>query len=227
MISVGAFTQKTLHTTLRGSVAFIVVLSVLSTCDPTYTSLILGGVVSFVGELFRVATAGYGYQVGELSLRGPYRFVRHPHFLGTALLYFGLAIAGRNSYVMSFAMIAMTFAFRADVKRDELRLERHLGPRFADYRAQVPAFVPQLYPAAPELEDKRGFSLEYALFRGRHRELDAWLGLGGAFGLMAIARVVPSKDMFHLVVVITGILYLLGRGMYFGVLKRTRRTAAL
>lgn len=216
--------ERTLHATPRGAIAFMVVVGVLATADPTLTSLAIGGIVSFTGEILRVLTAGYGYKVGELSLRGPYRFVRHPHFLGTALLYFGLCIAGRHPYVMAFALIAMTFAFRADVKRDEGRLARHLGPRFADYRAQVPAFVPQLYPAPAELEDKRGFSLEIAVLKGRHRELDALLGLAAAFALLATARLVPAKDMFHLVVVITGCLYLLGRGVYFGVLRKTRRS---
>src|SRR5690606_32282547 len=126
-------------------------------------------------------------------------------------------------YVMAIALIAMTFAFRADVRRDEARLARHLGPRFADYRAQVPAFVPQLYPAPRESDDKRGFSLEYAVLRGRHRELDALLGLLGAFALLAMARLIPAKDMFHLGVVITASLYLLGRGVYFGVLRKARR----
>lgn len=222
-----ALMERKFHATLRGVIAFAIVIAVLAKADPTLASLAIGGAVCLIGEAFRVATSGYGYKVGELSLRGPYRFVRHPHFLGTALLYFGLCIVGRDPYVMAFALIAMTFAFRADVRRDEERLQRHLGPRFADYRAQVPAFVPQLYPAPRELEDKRGFSLEYAIFRGRHRELDALLGLVCAFGLLAVARLVPSKDMFHLVVVLAGILYLVGRTIYFSNVKRNRRSAAV
>jgi protein-S-isoprenylcysteine O-methyltransferase Ste14 len=218
--------ERVWRATPRGAIAFVIVLAVLATAEPTLTSLAIGGAACLMGELLRIATAGYGYQIGELSLRGPYRLVRHPHFLGTALLYFGLCIAGRSPYVMAFAIVAMTFLFRADVRRDEARLQRHLGPKFADYRAQVPAFVPQLYPVPAATEDKRGFSLEIAVLRGRHRELDALLGLVAAFGLLALARLVPAKDMFHLGVVVTGSLYLLGRGLYFGFMKPDRSSRA-
>lgn len=213
-----------LRATRRGTVAFLIIVAVFATADPTLTSLGIGGVMATLGELLRLVTAGYGYKIGELSINGPYRFVRHPYFLGTVLIYFGLCVAGRDPYVMAAALLAMTFAFRADVRFDEARLARHLGPRFSEYRARVPAFIPQLVPVPGRPEDNQMFSLEYALLKGHHRELDALLGLAAAFALLYGSRFIPAKDLFHLGIVITGMLYVTGRGVYFGVLRRARRS---
>jgi hypothetical protein len=211
-----------LRTTPRGAAEFLIVVAVFATCDPTPMSLIVGGATCAVGELARIAAAGFGYNVGELSLRGPYRLVRHPYFLGSALLFLGLSLAGRNAYVAGGATLLLILVYRHSYRHDEDRLAVRLGPRFADYRERVPAFIPQLLPAPAMPQDNRQFSLEYALLRGRHRELDALLGLGLAFGLFALAAWTVSKDLFHLSVVAVVGVYLTGRFIYYGVARRRR-----
>src|SRR5205823_5402883 len=98
-------------------------------CEPTPTSLVIGGAFCALGELARLAAAGYGYKFGELSLRGPYRFVRHPYFLGSALLFIGLCIAGRSAWVTAAAAVALALAYRRSYRQDEARLAARLGPR--------------------------------------------------------------------------------------------------
>lgn len=215
-----SFQKRWLHTSSRGIAEFLIVVGVFALGDPTAVSLVIGGIISAAGEFIRIVTAGYGYKVGELTLRGPYRFVRHPYFLGNALLYFGLCVAARNPWVMGFAILAMSVTYRRELKRDEGRWAQHLGPRFADYRARVPAFLPQLWPLAPERTDKRGFSLESAIFTGRHREFDALLGLAIAFGLLYLCYRIVQKDLFQLGVLAAVGLYLIGRIIYYGFAKR-------
>lgn len=212
--------QSQFRTSLRGAVEFVVVAAAFALCDPTLLSLAVGGVIVVVGELLRIMAAGYGYNVGELSISGPYRFVRHPYFLGSALVFFGICIVARDPYVMGFAIIALTLVYRREFRRGEERLAKFLGPRFAEYKDRVPAILPQLLPARANLTDKHLFSLEYAILRGRHRELDSLLGLALAFGLFFLAHWLTAKDLFHLGVVITVSLYLVGRLIYFGVAKR-------
>lgn len=207
----------------RGAAEFLVVALVLTTADPTPRSLLVGGIVTLLGELLRIITAGYGLKLGELSVRGPYRFMRHPYFVGTALAYLGLCLAGRNPYAMATALLVMTMTFRFVSHKDEARLEARLGPEFQTYRARVPAFLPRLVPESKHIDksaDARGFSLRLSLLTGRHRELDAALGFICTYGLLYLCYRTSAKDLFHLVVMITLALYLIGRFVYVGYYRR-------
>ncbi len=219
--------QDNFRTTLRGGIEFALMVLAFALCDPTPQSLAVGGAVSFVGELLRIMAAGYGYNLGELSVSGPYRFVRHPYFLGSALLFLGICIAARDPYVMGVAVMTLTVLYRWEFRRGEERLAKFLGPRFAEYKDRVPAFLPQLVPARRNLTDKHSFSLDYAILRGRHRELDALLGLALAFGLLFLGHWLTAKDLFHLGVVLTVGLYLVGRFIYFRVAKRRAESGRL
>jgi protein-S-isoprenylcysteine O-methyltransferase Ste14 len=215
-----------LHVTPRGIVEALVVLGAFALCDPTLTSIVLGGAVCFLGEVCRIAAAGYGYQQGEMALRGPYRFVRHPYFLGTALLYFGLGLAARDPWVMGLAIFGLALTSRADVRRDEARLERRLGPEFAQYRALVPAFVPRLVPLAASAADHHGFSFDTAILKGRHRELDALLGLALAIGLFYLCMVLRGPAWFHVVATVAVGVYLAGRLLYHGLSRKPAEPVA-
>jgi hypothetical protein len=215
--------RDVLRTTPRGLVEFLVVAATFAAADPTTPSLVIGGAVSVTGELLRLTAAGYGYNLGELSLRGPYRFVRHPYFLGSALLFTGLALSARSAVVLAFSLLALGAAYGLSVRRDEAKQARRLGPAFADWRARVPAFIPQLVPAVVGVGDKHSFSLEYAVLRGRHRELDALVGLLLAFGLMWVAGWTQQKTLYHGVVLGVVALYVVCRFIYYGAAKRRGR----
>jgi len=208
----------------RRALEFIVVAAAFMLADPTGTSLVLGAGLSLVGELLRVAAAGYGYNISALPAKGPYRFVRHPYFMGSALLFLGLCLAARDPFVMAFAVLAMTLTYRVDVRREEGRLAGRLGPRFAEYRDRVPAFLPQLVPAPLPNDDNHRFSFEYAVLRGHHRELDALLALAVSLGLLYLCYCLPAKDLFRLGVVITVGLYVGGRFIYCAMTGLTGRS---
>jgi protein-S-isoprenylcysteine O-methyltransferase Ste14 len=212
--------------TPRGVIEFATVAAVLLLGDPTPTSLVVGGVISAVGELLRIVAAGYGYNLGEMSVRGPYRYVRHPHFLGSALLFVGLCVASRQPFVAGGALTALALLYRFAVRADEVRCKLRLGPRYADYRAKVPAFMPTIWPPVAAEHDGRAFSLRYALFAGRHREFNAVLGLAAAFGLLYLAQSLPSRDVYQLGMSAMLGVYLVGRILYFSLLRRPGRRPA-
>jgi hypothetical protein len=197
--------------TPRGVIELATAAAVLLLGDPTPTSLVIGGVISGVGELLRIVAAGYGYNIGEVSVRGPYRFVRHPHFLGSALLFVGLCVAARQPWVAGGALTALLLLYRMAVRVDEARFKHHLGPRYADYRAKVPAFLPALWPAVAAEDDGRRFSLRYALFAGRHREFNAVLGVAAAYALLYVSQWLPNRDGFELGVGVALGVYVVGR----------------
>lgn len=155
--------------------------------QPTPQSLLIGLVVSVAGEALRIITAGYGYRLGELSVRGPYRFVRHPYFLGTALFHIGMWLAAREVYIIGIGMALMCIVNQRALAHDEERLRRHLGPRYVEYLVAVPSFLPRLWPVAAGDLDERRFSLRTAVLTGRHHELPALLWLLGFYGCSALA----------------------------------------
>jgi hypothetical protein len=213
---------RRLHTTRRAACEYALIALAFYRADPTPTSLAVGAGVAACGEALRITTAGYGYKVGELTMRGPYRFVRHPYFLGTALIVVGIALGARDVYAVAAAIVGLTLMFRWTMALDEARWERFLGPAFARYRVSVPAFVPRLWGVRAE-PDNRGFSLQYAVFRGRHRELDALIALALAFGLLWVSSYTTRKALWHGAVLATAVLYPVVRFLYY---SRARRYVA-
>ena len=223
MLKAPAQLKEIIHASPRAVTEFVIAVAVLVTAEPTASSMIVGAVVSLTGELVRITAAGYGYNAGEVSVRGPYRFVRHPYFFGTTLLYMGICLAGRDPYVMGLALLLLTLSFRRGIKRDDQRYATFLGVRFTTYRADVPAFMPRLWPAAAEASGptaSRGFSLESAILTGRRRELDALIGLVVGYGLLFLCYKLTGRDLFHWAVVVTVGLYLIGRCFYYGFLRK-------
>jgi protein-S-isoprenylcysteine O-methyltransferase Ste14 len=79
-----------------------------------------------------------------LITTGPYRFVRHPIYLGLTVLATGNAL-GFGSYLAFLIVltgIVPTFVWRARV--EELQLSHTFGERFALYRRQTKMIIPHL-----------------------------------------------------------------------------------
>jgi protein-S-isoprenylcysteine O-methyltransferase Ste14 len=211
------FLARRFHATRQGAFVFLAIGALLTTAQPTVQSLMIGALCVGLGEMLRIVTAGYGYTVGEISRRGPYRFVRHPYFLGTALVMIGLAAAGRNAWVVTLTLTGMALVLREDIRIDERRYQRVFGPSYDLYRAQVPALIPRLWGIEKEPGDQRNFSLEWAIFKGRHRELDAVLGLLAAFAALFAMKEVTNPAFLHAGAFVLGVLLVLSRMIYVAV----------
>jgi protein-S-isoprenylcysteine O-methyltransferase Ste14 len=79
-----------------------------------------------------------------LVTTGPYRLVRHPIYLGLALLAVGqaLAFASWPALAIALAGIVPTFAWRA--RAEESLLSRTFGERYAVYRRRTKMIIPHL-----------------------------------------------------------------------------------
>jgi protein-S-isoprenylcysteine O-methyltransferase Ste14 len=79
-----------------------------------------------------------------LVTTGPYRLVRHPIYLGLALLALGQALAFASWSALTIVVfgIVPTFAWRA--RAEEKLLSRVLGERFAVYRRRTKMIIPYL-----------------------------------------------------------------------------------
>jgi protein-S-isoprenylcysteine O-methyltransferase Ste14 len=80
-----------------------------------------------------------------LVTTGPYRLVRHPIYLGLALLAIGEALAFGSWPALMIVMsgIVPTFAWRA--RAEEKLLSRTFGERYAVYRQRTKMIIPYLF----------------------------------------------------------------------------------
>jgi protein-S-isoprenylcysteine O-methyltransferase Ste14 len=110
---------------------------------------VLLGVLGLVLRLWAVLTLRERYtrtllvQEEQLIERGgPYRWVRHPGYLGSLLCFNGIALASGNwaTLLASFAATSAAYSYRIAVE-DEM-LVRSLGQPYAVYRRQVRALLP-------------------------------------------------------------------------------------
>lgn len=80
-----------------------------------------------------------------LITTGPYRLVRHPIYLGLALVALGNAIAFANPIAALIVLcgIVPTFAWRA--RAEEAVLSRTFGGCYADYQARTRMIIPCVF----------------------------------------------------------------------------------
>ena len=79
---------------------------------------------------------------------GPYRFARHPFYLGWVSGLLGLALAGRSA--LALALVALlALALIRIASGEERLLSAELGAAYDDYRRQVPAILGKQRLATP------------------------------------------------------------------------------
>jgi protein-S-isoprenylcysteine O-methyltransferase len=81
----------------------------------------------------------------QLITTGPYRFVRHPSYTGTLLIFFafGLCMLNIFSLVAVFLPIAAAFLWRMHVEEEALR--EAFGERYRHYAGRTRKLIPLLY----------------------------------------------------------------------------------
>ena len=153
----------------RVTLGFVFAAVVLWLATPTLQSLMIGAAVAITGESIRLWAAGHLEKSREVTMSGPYRYTRHPLYLGSSLIGLGMAIVANNLVValivVGYLALTLTAAMRSE--------EAHLREKFGD------AYDAYAEKRAPRAE--RSFSWERAL---RNREHHTMLGL--AAGLIAL-----------------------------------------
>ena len=109
---------------------------------------ILGIGLIALGFIMRIAASGYLLQRAQggenLVTEGPYRFVRHPKFLGTLFVVAGVvSLFLHISWCLFFLLIWMS-VFIPDITAEEQRLAKRFDQKYARYTRRVPRFVPVL-----------------------------------------------------------------------------------
>lgn len=103
----------------------------------------VGAVVLVVAAYFMNASHKdlFDAHVEGLATTGVFGYVRHPMYLGTHLVYLGLAIVTFS--LASIVMWVITLAFYNTLANyEERKLEERFGEQFLDYKKTVRKWIP-------------------------------------------------------------------------------------
>jgi protein-S-isoprenylcysteine O-methyltransferase Ste14 len=156
---------------LRVPLGFACGLPALWLAHPTWRTLAVGCAVTFAGEALRVWAAGHLEKGREVTRSGPYRFVAHPLYLGSAIIGVGMAIASARVSVALMVAAYVAATLIPAIRTEEAWLRGAFGEEYDAYRRMRAAPV------------SRRFSLGRAMANREYRAV-AGLVLGAA--LLAI-----------------------------------------
>ena len=141
---------------------------------PTPGSLAAGAIVALPGEALRVWAAGHIEKGREITRSGPYRFVRHPLYLGSAILGAGFIVAAASwaAAVLVVAYLGLTLV--AAIRTEEAALDRRFEGEYSAYREGRATAVPRPFSVARvvanhEYRAVAGFVAGFALLALRMR----------------------------------------------------------
>jgi protein-S-isoprenylcysteine O-methyltransferase Ste14 len=155
----------------RVALGGLTAIAALVFANPTWNSWTRGLVVAAVGEGIRVWAAGHLEKSREVTTSGPYRWMRHPLYVGSSILALGIVIAVRSLVVGVLAAVYLGATLTAAIRTEEAFLRRTFGDSY------------DRYARAKDYDGARRFSLERAV---RNKEYRAVLGTLGGFALLAL-----------------------------------------
>jgi protein-S-isoprenylcysteine O-methyltransferase Ste14 len=117
----------------RVPLGFFCAGAVLYLARPTARSLAIGGAVAVAGELIRIWAAGHLDKGREVTQSGPYRFTRHPLYVGSAIVALGAAMA--SAHLGAAAIIAgyMGATLLAAIRHEESNMRVAFGDSYDAY----------------------------------------------------------------------------------------------
>jgi protein-S-isoprenylcysteine O-methyltransferase Ste14 len=143
---------------LRVSFGFVCGVLVWSLASPTWSTIVAGVGVAAVGECLRFWAAGHVNKGREVTASGPYRWVAHPLYLGSAMIGVGLAIAANRVVVAFIIGTYLAIMLSAAILSEEAFLARSFGEAYLSYRRG-------------DLASDRTFSVGRAIANREHRAL--------------------------------------------------------
>ena len=117
----------------RVSLGFALAALVFWLAAPTPQSWAMGAAVALGGEALRVWAAGHLEKSREVTRSGPYRFTRHPLYLGSSLIGAGVAIAGWNAIAALAIALYLGLTLTAARRSEEAHLREKFGDAYDAY----------------------------------------------------------------------------------------------
>lgn len=155
----------------RVRLGFVVAAVALALATPTWSTLAVGAAIAIVGAALRIWAAGHLEKGREVTASGPYRVMRHPLYVGSAIIGIGLAVASASAIVSALVALYLVVTLSSAIRSEE----QHLTDKFGE---AYPAYRSGRAPEAP-----RRFSLARV---AANREYRAVIGLAAALAVLAL-----------------------------------------
>ena len=159
----------------RVFLGFVFAAVVLWLATPSPRSLMIGAAIAIVGESIRLWAAGHLEKSKEVTQSGPYRYTRHPLYLGSSLIGIGMAAIANNLLVAAIVIAYLGLTLTAAMRSEEAHLREKFGDAYDAYAEK----------RAPKVE--RSFSWQRAIHNREHHTIAGLLS-----GLLLLA----AKMMF-------------------------------
>lgn len=163
--------MRRLLTRFRVALGFLLAAVVLWLASPEWPTWTAGAIIAACGEVLRVWAAGHLEKSREVTSSGPYRYMRHPLYMGSTLIGIGLAIAATSLAVAVVTGVYLGLTLNAARRSEEAHLREKFGDAYDAYAENR---------AEPEA---RPFSWARAI---RNREHHATAGLVAGFLALAL-----------------------------------------
>ena len=163
--------MRRLLTRWRVFLGFVFAALVVWLASPTQNSLLLGAAIAIMGECLRLWAAGHLEKSKEVTRSGPYRYTRHPLYLGSSLIGVGIAVASHHPVVAAMVVAYMALTLTAAMRSEEAHLREKFGDAYDAYAEKR---------AAPM---DRPFSWSRAIGNREHHTI---AGLAAGLALLAI-----------------------------------------
>lgn len=130
--------------------AYVAAVAVVVAARPTATAILVGSLLLVAGAALRVWATGHLVKNEELTISGPYAYVRHPLYAGALLIGIGTAIAAGPGVALVALPLGLGFFFAYYLPYKERveseRLETLYGDSYRRYRRGVRSLAPRLRP---------------------------------------------------------------------------------
>ena len=155
----------------RVTLGFVAALAALILARPTWTSWTVGLMVACAGEAIRVWAAGHIEKGREVTTSGPYRWMKHPLYVGSSVMAVGVMVAARSPVLAVLTTVYMVATITAAITFEEAHLRQSFGAAY------------DRYARAEGMTARRSFSLERAM---RNREYRSATGVVAGFLILAL-----------------------------------------
>ena len=139
----------------RGGLRYWLVLVGLIAGATTHASILWGVPLNLLGVAIHFWAKGCLRQNRVVSMIGPYRYVRHPFYVGNAFIDASVAVMSGWWPLQVGLPVWWLIVYVATIRREERHMISLFGPTYEDYRKRVPMFIPYRRPLPATAE---GFS---------------------------------------------------------------------
>ena len=158
----------------RVQLGFCLAIAALVCARPTWHSYLLFLPLVLAGVGLRVLARGHLDRAERVSTGGPYRFMRHPLYIGSFLMGLGVTLMALAWGFVPLFVAVFLIMYVPKALREEAYLSGRFGDAYATYASAVGAVFPRFARGVgPETVPSR---FEWRRV-WRHREWHTWIGV--------------------------------------------------